>query len=77
MPLMILSIVSGSVFMYNLITGICSIVFVLIFFVFNVAQIGKKMAILKNCLCPSSNCWWSYTIYWKISWDNYMKMNEG
>ena len=47
MPLMILSIVSGSVFMYNLITGICSIVFVLIFFVFNVAQIGKKMAILK------------------------------
>jgi len=47
MPLMILSIISGSVFTYNLITGICSIVFALIFFVFNVAQIGKKMAILK------------------------------
>jgi hypothetical protein len=47
MPLMILSIISGSVFTYNLITGIFSIVFVLIFFVFNVAQIGKKMAILK------------------------------
>ncbi len=44
---MILSIISGSVFRYNLITGICSIVFVLIFFLFNVAQIGKKMAILK------------------------------